>query len=157
MATDGDVVELEDVRITVCPWWDGPLGREAVARQLARDAVDRPRTWIWVYHWPPGTSPTTWTGRRFYGDADLAGWIDEHQPDVVLTGHVHQSPFADGGSWSDRLGRTWVFNAGRQIGPVPTHVVIDLAERVASWWSYEGEAERSLDEPPRLVTGAAAP
>jgi SAM-dependent methyltransferase len=33
--------------------------------------------------------------RRHYGDADLNGWIVRHAPDMVLCGHVHQSPFAD--------------------------------------------------------------
>ena len=86
-------------------------------------------------------------GRSSYGDADLLAWIGEHQPDLVLAGHVHQSPFADGGSWSDRIGRTLVLNAGRQIGPEPAHVVIDLEAGVARWRSLEGEAEVSLDVP----------
>ena len=115
--------------------------------QLARDASRGVRPWIWVYHWPPTGSPTAWTGRTSYGDADLLAWIGEHQPDLVLAGHVHQSPFADGGSWSDRIGRTLVLNAGRQIGPEPAHIVIDLEAGVARWSSLEGEAEVSLDVP----------
>jgi Icc-related predicted phosphoesterase len=144
---DGATVELGDSLVTVCPWWDGPLGRSRVVEQLARDAARGVRPWIWVYHWPPTGSPTAWTGRSSYGDADLLAWISEHQPDLVLAGHVHQSPFADGGSWSDRIGRTLVLNAGRQIGPEPTHIVIDLEAGVARWRSLEGEAEVSLDVP----------
>ncbi len=30
VAVDGDSVELGDVLLTVCPWWDGPQGQEAV-------------------------------------------------------------------------------------------------------------------------------
>ena len=41
---------------------------------------------------------------------------------IVFCGHVHQSPFVDGGSWIDRIGSTWVVNAGRQRGPIPTHI-----------------------------------
>ena len=66
--TDGDSLELGDALVTVCPWWDGPLGRERVAAQLAADLGRRPARWLWVYHWPPIGSPTSWTGRREYGD-----------------------------------------------------------------------------------------
>jgi hypothetical protein len=142
--TDGDSVAFGDTLVTVCPWWDGPVGRVAVAAQLAVDAARRPRCWLWVYHWPPLGSPTCWTGRRDYGDADLRGWIVEHRPDVVLTGHVHESPFKRDGAWADRIGQTWVFNAGRQIGPVPCHVAIDLDAGSASWQSLLGSERIEL-------------
>jgi hypothetical protein len=79
--TDGDSLTCGDTLVTICPWWDGPLGRADVAAQLAADAGRRPKRWIWVYHWPPLGSPTCWTGKRHYGDADLNGWIVEHEPD----------------------------------------------------------------------------
>ena len=75
--TDGDAVTIGDTLITVCPWWDGPIGRAALEAQLARDSAHRPARWVWVYHWPPVDSTTSWTGRRHYGDADVRGWIDE--------------------------------------------------------------------------------
>ena len=62
----------------------------------------------------------------------------------MLTGHVHESPFKPAGSWADRIGRTWVFNAGRQIGPVPAIVDIDLAGGTASWRSLMGSGSLSL-------------
>jgi Icc-related predicted phosphoesterase len=136
--SDGDSLSLNDALVTVCPWWDGPIGRELVARQLTTDAARRPAQWLWVYHWPPTGSPTCWTGSRDYGDSDLVEWITEHQPDLVLCGHVHQSPFADKGSWFDRVGDTWVFNAGNQRGPVPSRIEIDLAAGTAHWSSLMG-------------------
>lgn len=139
IATDGDSVVVGDTLITICPWWDGPIGRERTAALLAADAARRPARWIWVYHWPPVGSPTSWTGRRHYGDADLAAWIGEHGPDVVLTGHVHEPPFKPDGGWADCIGSTWVFNPGRQIGKIPTHVDIDFDAGTARWWSLLGE------------------
>jgi Icc-related predicted phosphoesterase len=136
--TDGDSLLLGDTLVTICPWWDGPLGRDAVGAQLAADAKRRPARWVWVYHWPPLGSPTCWTGKRHYGDADLVRWIDEHRPDLVLSGHVHQPPFKPDGAWADRIGDTWVFNAGHQIGPVPAHIEIDLAAGSAAWSSMMG-------------------
>jgi Icc-related predicted phosphoesterase len=138
IATDGDSLHLEDTLITICPWWDGPFGRERVAKQLAEDEARRPARWLWVYHWPPTGSPTCWTGRREYGDPDLRGWIELHQPDAVLTGHVHESPFKPDGSWADRIGRSWVFNAGNQIGRVPTNVILDFSAGHATWQSILG-------------------
>jgi Icc-related predicted phosphoesterase len=135
---------IDDTLVTICPWWDGPIGREAVAAQLAADALRRPARWVWVYHWPPLGSPTCWTGRKDYGDADLRDWIDEHRPDIVLTGHVHESPFKPDGSWADRRGDTWVFNGGQQIGPVPSRVELDLETNVARWVSMLGTEEVDL-------------
>ena len=148
--TDGESVLAGDTLVTICPWWDGPMGREATAAQLAADAARRPARWIWVYHWPPLGSPTCWTGSRHYGDADLVGWIDEHRPDLVLSGHVHQPPFKPDGSWVDRIGDTWVFNPGRQTGSVPAHIEIDLDEGIAVWSSLLGFESADL-------TAAAAP
>lgn len=152
--TDGDSVALGDTLVTICPWWDGPAGRQAVDRHLAADAVRRPARWIWVYHWPPTASPTSWTGRRHYGDADLRGWIEEHRPDMVLAGHVHGPPFRPDGSWIDRIGPTWVFNPGNQIGPVPTRIEIELDTETATWCSLLGIEEvdlRASEAPPRTV------
>ena len=84
---------------------------------------------------------------------DLRGWIDKHEPDIVLTGHVHQPPFRSGGSWADRIGDTWVFNPGRQTGPIPTRIEIDLGSKRAAWFSQLGTEELSLtDSIPPLRT-----
>ncbi|MFN6118599.1 MAG: metallophosphoesterase [Actinomycetes bacterium] len=148
--TDGDSVELDDTLVTVCPWWDGPIGRERVAAHLARDAARRPARWIWGSHWPPVDSTTSWTGSRHYGDPDLAGWIAEFAPYMVLAGHVHGPPFKPDGSWVDRIGTTWVFNPGNQRGPVPTFVDIDLDANEATWVSQMGIERADL-------TAATAP
>ena len=144
--TDGESLLLGDTLVTICPWWDGPAGRAALVEQFASDAARRPRRWVWVYHWPPSDSPTCWTGRTHYGDPDLRAWIDEHRPDVVLTGHVHDPPFKPDGSWADRIGDTWVFNAGRQIGPTPTRIELDLDQQCAAWVSMMGVEEFSLTD-----------
>jgi Icc-related predicted phosphoesterase len=152
--TDGDSLLLGDTLVTICPWWDGPLGRAAVEAKLAADATGRPVRWIWVYHWPPLGSPTCWTGRRHYGDTDLGGWIDRYGPDMVLTGHVHQPPFRPDGAWADRIGNTWVFNSGHQIGPIPAHIEINTTAASATWRSLLGEEGLRLGAakaPPRTV------
>lgn len=142
--TDGDAKQIGDTLFSLCPWWDGERGKAEIGEQLARDAKARPARWVWVYHSPPEGSPTSWGGKRSFGDAALTAWIEEYQPDFVLSGHVHQSPFVPDGSWADRIGRTWVFNAGHQIGPIPAHVVVDLDEPRAFWLSLMGQESIDL-------------
>ncbi len=154
ISTDGRSELVGTTLVTICPWWDGPIGRAELVTRLTADAARRPARWIWVYHWPPRGSLTSWTGRRDYGDRDLRGWIDQFAPDVVLTGHIHQAPFTRDGSWADRIGDTWIFNAGHQIGPVPAHIELDLAENTAKWVSLLGNEEFDLSlgvAPPRTV------
>ena len=73
---------------------------------------------------------------------NLIKW--EELTDIVLCGHVHQSPFIDGGDWIDRVGTTLVFNAGRQPGPIPTRIELDTDDGWARWSSYEGVQEHAL-------------
>jgi Icc-related predicted phosphoesterase len=137
LVVDGNSIDVDGVRFTVCPWWDGPETKRLVDEQLAAAAADRPSRWIWVYHSPPSDSPLCNTGERSFPDPDLADWIDRWRPDLVVCGHIHQAPWVVGGSWFDRRGTTWLVNAGHQPGPMPAHVVIDLdpvsGEATAEW------------------------
>jgi len=137
---DGGSVDVDGTRFTVCPWWDGPIGREAVRSQLAAAADDRPERWVWVHHAPPAGTVLCRDGRREFPDHELAAWIQEYQPDLVFCGHIHQAPWVAGGSWHDRLGDTVVFNPGRQIGPVPPHIRLDTEAGTADWYGvYDSE------------------
>ena len=141
---DGDSFEVGDARVTVCPWWDGQFSRAEVETQLEREAKQVRGRWLWIYHAPPLGSRTSWTGRKFVGDEFLRDWIERFQPDMVLSGHVHNSPFYDEGSWVDRIRQTWVFNPGRQIGPQPTTITIDLTAMTAEWNSTADQSVRDL-------------
>ena len=101
---DGTSIDVDGIRFTVCPWWDGELTRDEVDAQLAAAAVDRPERWVWVYHSPPAGTVLCRDGRREFPDHELAAWIEQYQPDVVICGHIHQAPWAKGGSWHARLG-----------------------------------------------------
>jgi Icc-related predicted phosphoesterase len=144
---DEDRVDIGATTLSICPWWDGPAARQRIGDQLARDATQRAEHWVWVYHAPPDQSPVSWAGKQHFGDSYLRDWINRYQPDMVLTGHIHQSPFKPDGSWVDRIGATWVFNPGRQIGPVPTQVIIDTDKGEAIWLSLAGAQRVGLAEP----------
>lgn len=140
---DGDSVELPGGLVTICPWWDGPVSRAEVGAQLEKAAEKRKQRWIWIYHAPPAGSPVCWSGRRFIGDEALKEWIETFKPDMVFSGHIHNSPFYAEGAWIDRIGDTWVFNPGRQIGPCPATIEVDFETLEAHWTSLEGR-ETSL-------------
>ena len=109
---DGARLETDDLLVTVCAFWDGPRSCAVVDAQLAEDAARvGDRTWLWVYHAPPDASPTSWTGKRHYGDEELSAWIDRHHPDVWVR-HVHQSP-----SSRRRLVRSHRYHDGLQRRP----------------------------------------
>lgn len=144
---DGDAFETTPWLFTICPWSDGPSAKAAVANQLERDARRPKQHWAWIYHAPPDQTRVSWTGKGHFGDPSLTEWIHTYQPDLVLGGHVHQSPFRTNGSWVDRLGKTWVFNAGRQLGPEPAHLVLDLHAMTAQWRSQAGQETLSLLPP----------
>jgi len=136
--TDGESFTMDDMLFTVCPWWDGPIVQQRIAEQLTDAAVGRLQKWIWTHHAPPADSPTSWGGSRHFGDVELVSWIERFKPDIVVSGHVHQSPFVRNGSWYDRIGQTWVFNAGHQFGRPPAHMVLDFDNQAAFWISAAG-------------------
>ena len=154
--SDGEAVTIDGVLFSVCQWWDGPLARARIREQLAADALKRNGPWFWVHHAPPDKSPTSWSGSRYMGDVELLQWIEEFKPDMVFSGHVHQSPFTRAGSWVDRIGGTWVFNAGHQFGSPPAYIVFDTEHHEAVWMSAAGiqsvRLDASLELPrPRLM------
>jgi Icc-related predicted phosphoesterase len=150
VSRDGDSLSIGNTFFTVCPWWDGPLLRQKIGDQLREAAAARNKgRWVWVHHAPPANSPISWGGTRFMGDLELVQWIERFKPDIVLSGHVHQSPFVSEGSWFDRLGDTWVFNAGHQFGSPPAHIALDLEAGMAFWLSAAGQQYVDLGAPLR--------
>jgi len=147
IACDGDSVGIGDTLFTVCPWWDGPLVKEQIDVQLREAAAGRLDRWIWVHHAPPASSPVSWGGKRYFGDVELAQWIQRYQPSMVISGHVHQSPFVPDGSWFDRLGATWVFNTGMQPGRPPAYTVLDIGSGAAFWVAAGDEQWIDLKKP----------
>ena len=47
----------------------------ASTTSCAMRSLDRPQRWIWAHHAPPANSPTSWGGKRFFGDVELVQWI----------------------------------------------------------------------------------
>jgi len=158
IVADGDCTAIEDMQISVCPWWDGPAAYDRLAAQLERDARTRAgRRWVWIHHAPPYAAATSWSGTRSLGDVELAGLIAQHEPDLVFAGHIHQAPFRKGGCWTDKVNATWVFNAGHQYGAPPAHIAMDTVAREAIWISAMDVQRVALDLPlPSPIPSAEA-
>lgn len=135
---DWEGCDLAGWRFTLCPWWEGPEGRERVAAQLEREAAHPKERWVWIHHAPPTGARISWTGKHDAGDEVLAGWIRKHRPDLVLCGHIHQAPFKAGGGWYDRVGSTWVVNTGHYLAPEPPYVVLETDPPSIEWNSAAG-------------------
>lgn len=151
---DDATIRVDQTLISLCRWWDGPLAQEKLAAQLQRDAQEDRKHWFWVHHAPCSDSPTSWSGSRFVGDKVVRGWVEAHQPDMVFSGHIHQSPFTRNGSWVDRIGKTWVFNVGQYAGVPPAHIAVNTDLNEAVWISIAGIQSVSLDGEIRLPVHA---
>ena len=133
---DGDGFLQENFYFSICPWWDGPLEKERFLNWIEdQSKAYGQNKWIWVHHAPPKMSPTSWSGKKCLGDLDLRLLIEKYQPYAVISGHIHQSPFVDGGSWVDRIGETFCLNAGRQFGAPPAHISFDTQSQEVYWVS----------------------
>lgn len=136
---DSDAFIYENYHFSVCPWWDGPKTKEKFINWILNESQKiNSKKWIWIHHAPPKSSPVSWSGKKCMGDADLFELIELYQPFVVVSGHIHQSPFVKEGAWVDKIGKSWCFNAGRQIGAPPAFIAIDLASDQAFWLSAMG-------------------
>lgn len=152
---DGDSCALGDWLITLCPWWESEASRDAIAAQLRTDAARPKAHWMWIHHAPPYGARTSWNGHSDAGDQVLTAWIQEFQPDLVLSGHIHQAPFKAKGAWADRIGSTWVFNMGSYGASEPPFIILDLDLGRAEWISAAGREQLDLNLPRRPVTGPA--
>jgi len=150
LTVDGAGLDLGPYRVSVCPWWDGPSTRSAMHEFLLKERDLVSGKWIWIHHAPPDKMGVSWTGKAFHGDPFLVDSIRELKPAMVFSGHIHHSPFSADGTWASRLEKTWVFNAGRQMGAPPAFIELDLARSVATWVSQAGTETVDLtsDLPP---------
>lgn len=138
---DGNNFSINGTAFSVLPWWDGPVVLKEIEDQIENESNIEKDKWIWVYHTPPDSSPTSWDGKNHFGDKNLDNWIEKYSPFFVVSGHCHSSPFKSGGSWVDKIGSTWVFNPGKQTGDFPTHIIIDTDLKKAAWFSLYGGQE----------------
>ena len=138
VVTDGrtEVVETRHgpIVVTTIPFYFWEHG-ESLVGELWRDGATlrnmRKAPWLVLHHEPP--ADTAVGGMN--GDPELPYTIQEYQPNLVVSGHIHGQPYV--GSFAEKLDDTWCFNPGRpsmeHTGPIPNHIVLDLKAGNATW------------------------
>ncbi len=107
-----------------------PTIAEALAGVEALTAVGET---LCVLHSPPrGTRCDVMSGGQHVGSRAIRRWVEAHQPPLVLSGHIHESPRVSG-AWRDEVGRSIVVNPGQFGSP-----------RLCGVWFDPGRLDRSL-------------
>jgi Icc-related predicted phosphoesterase len=88
-----------------------PTIADALDALAARTSLDRT---LFMLHSPPhGTRCDLVAAGRHVGSRAIRAFVERHQPPLVLSGHIHESPRVGGGSYEDRIERTTVVNPGQ--------------------------------------------
>jgi len=106
-------------------WVSGPAGLVAhrfdperreptIADALAALAArTQPAETVFVLHSPARDTRCDMTGARMHvGSRAIRGFAERHQPPLVLSGHIHESPRVSS-SYRDTIGRTVTVNPGQ--------------------------------------------
>ena len=122
-----------DTLFTICPWWDGPLARERIAAQLAADAAQADRPLVLG---PPRAARqlADELGRQplFRRRAAARNGSRLYQPDIVFSGHVHQSPFTRAAHGSTGSAPPGCSMPATSSAAPPAHIVLDTDEAGSS-------------------------
>ena len=70
---------------------------------------------VWLVHCPPADlgMDICYDGRQV-GSPGIVRFIQETQPLLGWSGHIHESPYQPGGKWAARVGRTVWFQPGQE-------------------------------------------
>ena len=89
-----------------------------IAEGLSAPAsMSPPADTIYVLHSPArDTACDVIAAKQHVGSRAIRRFVETQQPQLVLSGHIHESPRVSG-AWRDRLGRTHVVNPGQFGSP----------------------------------------
>jgi uncharacterized protein len=84
---------------------------------------------VWMVHQPPtGLGMDICGDGRQVGSPTVLKFIEDHQPLLGCSGHIHESPYQPGGGWMAQVGRTLWVQPG-QMGHRLHYVRVDLSEQ----------------------------
>lgn len=102
-----------------------PTIAEALAALAARTS---PGETTFVLHSPAhGTACDAMSGGAHVGSRAIRAFVEQHQPRLTLSGHIHESPRVTG-AWRDRLGASVCVNPGQFGSPRVCGVWFDPLE-----------------------------
>ncbi len=103
----------------LAPFAFDPLLRTPTIADALAGLADRtaPEQTLFVLHSPAlGTRCDMISGGQHVGSRAIRAFVERHQPPLVLSGHIHESPRVSG-SWRDMLGRSVLVNPGQFGSP----------------------------------------
>lgn len=129
-----------EVAVTSVPW---KCQNPTIFDNPHRRVKESGNCWLVLDHEPPaGTAVATGMATGLLGDSLAMPYA----PDFILAGHMRSAPWLAGGSWWDRRGKTFLFNAGFDpTGSFPCHILLDTAKREAFWITPAGHERIHLD------------
>lgn len=90
--------------------------------------VGRSSRTLWLMHEPPAETVVTRGLGREAGVSEWRSAIEDYQPWLVVSGHLHESA-VETGKWHDRMGRTLCINAGQVLTGPLRYVVMEFTFR----------------------------
>jgi Icc-related predicted phosphoesterase len=104
---------------------------------------------IWMVHQPPtGLGMDICGDGRQVGSPTVLKLIEDNQPLLGCSGHIHESPYQAGGQWLAQVGRTTWVQPG-QMG----HRLHAVSLEITPDWSVTDISHSVFGRPERLAGG----
>lgn len=101
---------------------------------LEKSAGDPSRT-IFVVHTPPFMTKLDQSfGDAHFGSAGVKNWLASGQKHLVLSGHIHEAPFMNGGVWREEVSGTLCMQPGGWHDEGLCAVIFDLENPTNARW-----------------------
>ena len=122
---DGAEIEIPNLRQYLLAKSSIEERLEQLKGQLLPGEMERS---VWIVHQPPASLRMDLCGNgKLAGSPALLHFIEENQPLLGVSGHIHESPHQPGGQWVADVGRTTWVQPG-QVYDRLHYVTLDIAD-----------------------------
>ena len=123
---NGREVEIPDLRTYLLKKPSIQENLQSLAAQLQTGEMSRS---VWLVHQPPATlgMDICSGGKRAVGSSTLTRFIEDKQPLLGCSGHIHESPHQIGGQWMAIVGQTLWVQPG-QVDRRLHYVTLDITD-----------------------------
>lgn len=96
-----------------------------------------PEKTIFVVHTPAhGTALDQSFGGQHYGSAAVRDWLTKSRKHLLLSGHIHEAPFVNGGVWREEVSGTLCMQPGAWHNEGLCAIVFDLENPSDARWIH---------------------
>ena len=127
--------------------YDGWEKTEATIKEelVSLEALAGSKPTIYAIHAPPAATALDMGFKHaHYGSSGVKKWLLEgNARRAVLSGHIHEATFVNGGIWRENVHGTPCFQPGGWHGEGLCAVLFDLEDPAAAEWIHDAFAVRS--------------